>query len=222
MIHTQGTGLFGALGHGPDLKDSIDFKSIHKSETDDREINAKQISASWGHSAGVTEEGDLFVWGRPFDFSNLMTLNKIKAFSYLFARFASKLTSALGTEQDGLYPTPYFVDSVGKVASVHCSAGLTVAISESGDLYSFGQNRWGQCGSGKIILFCWLHIFSYFIISITLNTAIKSFSHLHFLLVQYTPRLLVVLNVALIISTFLLLLALKYCLFNVFQLCSTS
>ena len=125
MIHTQGTGLFGALGHGPDLTDSKDFKLVHKSDNDGKEINAKQVSASWGHSAGVTDSGDLFVWGRPFDFSNLMTLNKIKSFSYLFARFASRLTSRLGTEQDGLYPTPYFIESVGKVASVHCSAGLT-------------------------------------------------------------------------------------------------
>lgn len=125
MIHTQGVGLFGVLGHGLDLKDSKNYKMLHKADVDDISIVAKQISAGWGHSAGVTEDGDLFVWGRPYDFSNLMTLNKIRAFSGILARFASRLTSDLGTEKDGLYPTPVFMESVGKVLSAHCSAGLT-------------------------------------------------------------------------------------------------
>lgn len=125
LIYTQGVGLFGVLGHGPDLRDEKDFKMLHKGDIGDETIVAKQISAGWGHSAGVTEDGDLFVWGRPYDFSNLMTLNKIRAFSGILARFASRLTSDLGTEKDGLYPTPFLMESVGKVKSAHCSAGLT-------------------------------------------------------------------------------------------------
>ena len=146
MIHTQGVGLFGVLGHGLDLKDSKNYKMLHKADVDDVTIVAKQISAGWGHSAGVTENGDLFVWGRPYDFSNLMTLNKIRAFSGILARFASRLTSDLGTEKDGLYPTPYLIESLGKVSSAHCSAGLT-------GICNFTFSLWNTHFADMIILF---------------------------------------------------------------------
>ena len=38
------------------------------------------------------------------------------------------------------------VEVAEKISSVVCSAGLTLMLSEGGNLYSLGLNRWGQCG----------------------------------------------------------------------------
>ena len=125
FVHTQGVGLYGSLGHGVDLIDSPTFQMIYKQRAEDQTIVAKQVSAGWGHSAGVTEDGDLFVWGRPYDFSNLMLLNKLTKFSTYVARFASRMTVEYASVTDGVYHHPHFLPSVGTVESVHCSAGLT-------------------------------------------------------------------------------------------------
>jgi Regulator of chromosome condensation (RCC1) repeat len=124
-IHTQGSGLFGALGRGNGLKDSKHFEIVNRSEEDSRPVTAKQISAGWGHSAAVTEDGEVIVWGRPYDFSSLLRLKKLRDFSGGLARFVSKLSSNLGSEFDGLYCTPFLVNDLQKISSVHCSGGLT-------------------------------------------------------------------------------------------------
>jgi len=33
-----------------------------------------------------------------------------------------------------------------KVKFLVCSAGLTLLLTENGSVFSFGMNRWGQCG----------------------------------------------------------------------------
>ena len=124
-IHSQGSGLFGALGQGSSLKDLKHFEFVSRSEEDSRPVTAKQISAGWGHSAAVTEDGEVIVWGRPYDFSSLLRLKKLRDFSGGLARFVSKLSSNLGAEYDGLYCTPFLVNDMNKMTSVHCSGGLT-------------------------------------------------------------------------------------------------
>lgn len=124
-IHTQGSGLFGGLGRGRSLKDSRNFEPISRSEEDSRAVKAKQISSGWGHSAAVTEDGEVIIWGRPYDFSSLLRLKKLSDFSGGLARFVSKLSSNLGAEFDGIYCTPFLVNDLQKISSVHCSGGLT-------------------------------------------------------------------------------------------------
>lgn len=46
----------------------------------------------------------------------------------------------------GFFPVPIKADLNEKISSVVCSAGLTLMLSESGNVYSLGLNRWGQCG----------------------------------------------------------------------------
>jgi hypothetical protein len=62
------------------------------------------------------------------------------------ARSVAKLSERFGTKDNGIYGYPQFVDSLKNVASTHCSAGLTVSLTTTGEVWSFGQNRWGQCG----------------------------------------------------------------------------
>jgi alpha-tubulin suppressor-like RCC1 family protein len=125
MIHTQGSGLYGALGHGPDLRDSTEFRLVNPPLDEELVLAARQISAGWGHSAAVTRDGQLAIWGRPFDFDNLMKLNQINGFSGMIARMASSFTTKVGNAVDGLHTSPYFVEGLKDVSSVHCSAGLT-------------------------------------------------------------------------------------------------
>lgn len=171
-IHTQGNGLFGALGQGPELVDSEDFETINlsdESRPSRRKALAKQVSAGWGHSGAVTVDGELMIWGRRNDFANLNTLLRIKGIFSPLARACCRL----GSIDNEVHTAPKIVDGLDKVSSVHCSAGLTgnrisripanmapvlilslelmaVALTDSGDLYSFGQNSWGQCGTGTL------------------------------------------------------------------------
>jgi alpha-tubulin suppressor-like RCC1 family protein len=62
------------------------------------------------------------------------------------ARMVGKLSENFGSRDNGIYGYPQFVDSLKNVVSTHCSAGLTVSLTIDGEVWSFGQNRWGQCG----------------------------------------------------------------------------
>lgn len=122
-IHTQGNGLFGALGQGPTLMDSGDFEMTSQpdSEHAERRVIAKQVSAGWGHSGAVTVDGELMIWGRRNDFANLNSLYRIKG---IFAPLA-RVSCILGSSENEVHTTPKLYDGLGKVSSVHCSAGLT-------------------------------------------------------------------------------------------------
>jgi alpha-tubulin suppressor-like RCC1 family protein len=139
-ILSKGNGVYGALGQGDSLRDSNSFKEIFN-----RGIT--MFSAGWGHSAAVTETGKLLVFGRPYDFSNLMHLNRLSKVSKTFAQFVSRSTnSRLFGSVMGYYPSPFEFEGIENVQSVSCSAGLTLARTGSGDLHAFGLNRWRQCG----------------------------------------------------------------------------
>jgi alpha-tubulin suppressor-like RCC1 family protein len=91
-IFTHGCGAFGALGQGNDLHDTPVFKRLNLSGASDFIVEAKQVSAGWGHSAAVTESGNLAIFGRPYDDSTIMTLNRIKTFSPHIARYYGNST----------------------------------------------------------------------------------------------------------------------------------
>jgi alpha-tubulin suppressor-like RCC1 family protein len=122
-IHTQGNGLFGALGQGPTLMDSAHFEMTSQpdSESGEHRIIAKQVSTGWGHSGAVTVDGELMIWGRRNDFANLNSLYRIKGICAPLAR----VCCILGSFENEVHTTPKLFDGLGKVSSVHCSAGLT-------------------------------------------------------------------------------------------------
>ena len=148
-LHSQGSGVYGALGQGDDLQDSPTFRAVPLIANDGKTmVKARMVSAGWGHSAVVTTDDKVHIFGRPYDFSTLMQINRLKSVSSGFARFVGRFTSRFGSPADGLYSTPQPIDGLAPVASVHCAAGLTVMLTKGGELYAFGQNRWGQCGVG--------------------------------------------------------------------------
>ena len=204
-LYTQGCGVFGALGHGDNLSDEILFRKVGLSGSGD-DIKVKGISSGWAHSAAVTAEGSLVIFGRPYDDLAIKTINRIKSVSPLAARcygdnnksyyepvFSTNdtqmffcmivviinegvISSRFGGHDEVAYGTPQLVDGIDEVISAHCSIGLTgtsyftfklllpyprhsphrrehipllVSQTTTGDLYSFGQDKWGQCGIGR-------------------------------------------------------------------------
>lgn len=155
-LFSQGSGVYGALGQGNSLADSATFQEVPlvsycaKQNAMVENVPVK-VSAGWGHSAAITDQGKLFIFGRPYDFSNLMQLNRLSKVSKSFTRFVARSTnSALFGNVTGYYPTPSEVASMDNVTDVCCSAGLTLFIS-NGNVYGFGLNKYRQCGveSGK-------------------------------------------------------------------------
>jgi hypothetical protein len=100
----------------------------------------------------VTECGKLIVFGRPFDFNTIMRINGIhESFGSGAARTMNMLSLWIDKEaESGLYLKPIHMEGVEEVQDVQASAGLTLARTKSGEVWAFGLNRWGQCGSGDM------------------------------------------------------------------------
>jgi len=135
--------LFGALGLGDKFLDAKEFGRVNL--TTNEPIN--YVAASWGHTALSTEQGEVLLLGRPYDFSALLTHNQFRNFNHWLAR-QLVLTSAFMDSKTTIYRTPRLLDEFlkVKVKSVHCSAALTTILTEKGQIYTMGNNRWGQCG----------------------------------------------------------------------------
>lgn len=72
-VHTHGEGFLGCLGHG-------DFKkqpeSLPVAALAAKDIRA--VSAGWTHSAAICADGELLVWGRPYDVKQPLRINRIQ------------------------------------------------------------------------------------------------------------------------------------------------
>ena len=145
---TQGRGVFGALGQGPDIRDSAKFKAVNSFKlSDGEELPVRLTSAGWGHTAAISDTGKLYLFGRPFDFKILMRIDSIYKISSWLARSISSSSSFFGAANKiGYYPTPLPIEVEAPVTDIKCSAGLTVLLTEAGKVFTFGLNRWGQCG----------------------------------------------------------------------------
>ena len=164
IVYSKGCGVYGALGNGSlnDLEEFNLFDSNNKFAT---------VSTGWGHSAAISMEKKLFICGRPYDFSNLLKINSIYKFSSYLAKLVANSSNSsyfnnidnndqlFGENKLSVYMNPTVVEQLNDIKSVVCSAGLTLALNENGNediilleifclgvVYSFGLNRWSQCG----------------------------------------------------------------------------
>lgn len=168
-LFARGCGVFGALGRG-DLNDANTFVLVDTSPFGPG-FSIKQVASGMGHSAIVLNDGRLYICGRPFDFSVLMQINRVKNLSTSLARFMASYTNFFGSESGssamsssdtisndgsgkstgerdgGVYVVPRLVRGINdKVVMARASAGLTVALTDKGEVFTLGLNRWGQCG----------------------------------------------------------------------------
>jgi alpha-tubulin suppressor-like RCC1 family protein len=146
-LYSRGCGLFGALGQNDSLRDSDHFNLVtgisHGKVAHGTTI---QVSASWGHSACVTTN-KAYIFGRPFDFSSLFTLNNIRFVSKSLAKTIA-ITSKYVDFGETVFLKPIELQEFfnNKITSIKCSAALTLFLTSSGEVYALGNNRWGQCG----------------------------------------------------------------------------
>lgn len=142
--------MFGALSLDNALRDSSTFQPVPwTSLVPEQDHEITSVCAGWGHSLALSSTGGLYVWGRPFDFTSLMRLDKISSMSSFLGRMAALTTNSalLGkSDQYGYFALPQAVPSRGPVRSVSASAGLTAFLTEEGEVFCFGLNRWQQCG----------------------------------------------------------------------------
>ena len=162
-LFSKGCGVFGSLGQGDSLQDVDHLAAVALPEGTSRVL---RVSAGWGHSAAITGDGRLLVFGRPYDFSNILQINRMHSFSPDLGRFVGRFTNnfawfggggdstkqqqqqqpqAGNSKESGIFTVPTYFN-LDAVDTVSCSAGLTVALTLDGRVFCFGLNRWGQCG----------------------------------------------------------------------------
>ena len=169
-VFSFGAGADSQLGHG----DNKDYNVPKKIEAF-CDKNIKQISCGAEHSAAVTENGELFVWGSGSE--GQLGLGVVECERPSLLKFRSKVTfvacgyyhTAVITELGKLYTfgddesgklglednqcqdteQPQEVKTLNEpVVSVACGGNHTAVLTKRGSLFTFGSGMHGQLGHG--------------------------------------------------------------------------
>lgn len=109
--------------------------------------------AGFGHSVILTNDGKLFLFGRAFDINSVVRIYAVYKYSSYFARLATKLTIQADRDHKiEVLTSPFFIPGMDRYTftKVACSGGLTAALTSSGQIFCFGVNKFGQCGTGEL------------------------------------------------------------------------
>ncbi|CAM9371290.1 unnamed protein product, partial [Heterosigma akashiwo] len=87
---SAGEGFLGCLGTGNFEDQLISFQPVVGLPKDEKVI---AIASGWAHSAAVTQAGACYIWGRPFDFKNVLRLNNMHTASRALAQLANAFSS---------------------------------------------------------------------------------------------------------------------------------
>lgn len=98
-VYTLGEGYLGCLGHGDFLPRDQALPVVHLAHKD-----VRCISAGWTHSAAVCADGELLVWGRPFDMKQPLRIWGIQRFLPFVVRAINSMAS-----KKELLPSPISV-----------------------------------------------------------------------------------------------------------------
>ncbi len=163
-LYTWGDNSGGILGNGTERDSSIPVKIMS---------NVKSVSLDWEHSAAITENGDLYTWGWNRDgqlgigTGVSLKITPTKIMSNVGSVSLGWNASAAITENGDLYTwgwnaygqlgngtsgfdKPQFtpIKIMSNVKSVDLGKCHSAAITENGDLYTWGWNNNGQLGNG--------------------------------------------------------------------------
>ncbi|KAG6551955.1 hypothetical protein Mapa_006572 [Marchantia paleacea] len=122
-VHSWGRNQNGQLGLGHN-EDSLVPKKVVAFEG----IAVKMLAAGAEHTAAVTESGKLYGWG--------------------WGRYGNL---GLGDRNDRLVPAEVASVNNEKFTLVACGWRHTIAVAESGNLYTFGWSKYGQLGHGDYL-----------------------------------------------------------------------
>lgn len=123
----RGYGGFGALGHSVYTRELVP-RLVEGSWT----VKIKHIATSGTHTASITESGELFTWGREEGDGRL------------------GLGPGRGPDQAGGLSIPCKVKALPvPVDAVACGGFFTLALTEQGQLWSWGANSNYELGRGN-------------------------------------------------------------------------
>ena len=109
--------------------------------------------AGFGHSVVLTNDGKLYLFGRAFDINSVVRIYGGYKYSSYFARLATKLTIEADRDHKiEVLTSPFFIPGMDRYTftKVACSGGLTAALTSTGQIFCFGVNKFGQCGTGEM------------------------------------------------------------------------
>ena len=132
-VFSWGANRRGQLGHGDTMATSTPRKvdSFHR--------RVAQVAAGANHSVALMEGGLLFSWGS----GALLGQGK-----YNSGKGGGGGGSASNTDENT--PQPIQALKKQRVKKISCGWNFTVALSHSGELFSWGENEHGQLGLGDL------------------------------------------------------------------------
>ena len=121
VLLTWGSGSFGKLGHG----EPGDESTPKKVQLDGRKVSS--ISCGYAHSVALCSNYDVLVWG---------------------SGFKGKL--GLADDRNRLVPTAITSLKRKHVKAIACGSFHTLALTDTGDVYSWGIGERGQLGESAL------------------------------------------------------------------------
>lgn len=123
---------------GSNKAGSVGLSQVDDTKNECQTVPAKlmsgiqQIAAGSAHSAALTTDGELYVWG--LNTYGQMTFNKGNVLN-------------MGEEDIYYQPTPKQVKK--DIASIYCGGNATAYVTNGGILYTCGSNLYGELGVGQ-------------------------------------------------------------------------
>lgn len=174
MLASKGCGYLGCLGHGDWA--ARERLEVVMDETLSQPYGASRVSAGWAHSASLSAEGEVGLWGRTYVYGTHVDSDELhrldppsaalrlasgpdgpyprsssQARAHSIAPILARLVNATSVALDfgstvRLRPSP--LRSL-TAAGIVCGAGVTAAWTRQGELLTMGANAFGQCGVGS-------------------------------------------------------------------------
>ncbi|KAG8179395.1 hypothetical protein JTE90_011404 [Oedothorax gibbosus] len=136
-VYSYGFGSKGQLGHGmiENVKEPAVIEALEG-------IEIKSISCGGWHSAAISTEGDLYMWGWNESGQLGLPCNQLRADN-----------SPIEKEFETVCCLPRVIDLEGEIPRiVRCGSRHTAVITENNQLWTWGWNGYGQLGHKKSLL----------------------------------------------------------------------
>mmetsp|Transcript_11271 Transcript_11271/g.20421 ORF Transcript_11271/g.20421 Transcript_11271/m.20421 type:complete len:1946 (-) Transcript_11271:75-5912(-) len=133
-VFSWGSGRKGQLGHG-DFKNTAFPRCIQNLKW-----ITTQIECGSNHSVSIGHNGSLYSWGA------CMTMGGAKIPTTTWQHDAEKLSNCVNDKGDVSIPTNMKNVVPAKIRKVCCGAKFTLGLTYDGDVYSWGNNDFGQLG----------------------------------------------------------------------------
>lgn len=134
-LYLFGSGNWGVLGQGTETDARFDSPQLvdYFTKRDKRVID---VALGEYHTVALTDDGSVYTWGYG---------GKTGMFNWMY----TQEVGALGHGDKKHHFTPKRVEKLAKVKSIAAGLYHTVALMESGELYSWGRGLYGVLGNGS-------------------------------------------------------------------------